>query len=86
MTGEFIEKKDFPCHSLSRDNYTCSGCIQLHESCAWCNLPVSEGKEGKERGVEAIVVDDNCFMSTMEYIEYLFIPSVDSVCSICRVI
>ncbi|CAI5444386.1 unnamed protein product [Caenorhabditis angaria] len=38
-TGEVLEKNDFPCYSLSRDNYTCSACIQLHESCAWCGEP-----------------------------------------------
>ena len=30
------DEKDFPCYSLSRDNYNCSSCIQLHKSCAWC--------------------------------------------------
>ncbi|PIC39541.1 hypothetical protein B9Z55_011196 [Caenorhabditis nigoni] len=41
VTGKVVEKSDFPCYSLSRDNYTCSACIQFHESCAWCGAPVS---------------------------------------------
>ncbi|GMT19141.1 hypothetical protein PFISCL1PPCAC_10438 [Pristionchus fissidentatus] len=45
VSGEFVEKKDFPCFSLSRDNYTCSGCIQLHDSCAWCNHPDFDSKK-----------------------------------------
>lgn len=42
VTGKVVEKSDFPCYSLSRDNYTCSACIQFHESCAWCGSPVSQ--------------------------------------------
>lgn len=35
--GEIIPSEfGFPCHSLAQENYTCSGCIQLHDSCAWC--------------------------------------------------
>lgn len=45
VTGEVVEgRKDFPCYSLSRDNYTCSACIQLHDSCAWCGAPVRVAK------------------------------------------
>ncbi|KHJ81833.1 hypothetical protein OESDEN_18478 [Oesophagostomum dentatum] len=46
VTGEVLEgKKDFPCYSLSRDNYTCSACIQLHDSCAWCGAPLFDAKK-----------------------------------------
>jgi len=31
-----VSSPDFPCHSLSPENYTCSACIQLHDTCAWC--------------------------------------------------
>uniref|UniRef100_A0A914YYI0 Integrin beta n=1 Tax=Panagrolaimus superbus TaxID=310955 RepID=A0A914YYI0_9BILA len=35
--GEVLESStDFPCHSLSPENYTCSACIQFHDTCAWC--------------------------------------------------
>ncbi|VDM50956.1 unnamed protein product [Toxocara canis] len=33
-------KKDFPCYSLPRENYTCSACIQFHDTCAWCSKVV----------------------------------------------
>uniref|UniRef100_A0A913I850 Integrin beta n=1 Tax=Strongyloides stercoralis TaxID=6248 RepID=A0A913I850_STRER len=37
-TGKFLETdENFPCRSLPADNYTCSACIQFHESCAWCS-------------------------------------------------
>lgn len=29
-------EKGFPCFSLPQENYTCGGCIQLHDTCAWC--------------------------------------------------
>ncbi|KFD52702.1 hypothetical protein M514_06358 [Trichuris suis] len=29
----------FPCHALSRENYTCEHCVQQHPSCAWCTMP-----------------------------------------------
>ncbi|VDO38044.1 unnamed protein product, partial [Haemonchus placei] len=46
VTGEVVEgRKDFPCYSLSRDNYTCSACIQLHDSCAWCGAPLFDAKK-----------------------------------------
>lgn len=35
--GEILPSEPgFPCYSLSHENYTCSGCIQLHDTCAWC--------------------------------------------------
>uniref|UniRef100_A0A915EPY7 Integrin beta subunit VWA domain-containing protein n=1 Tax=Ditylenchus dipsaci TaxID=166011 RepID=A0A915EPY7_9BILA len=35
--GEIIPSEaGFPCHSLPQENYTCGGCIQLHDSCGWC--------------------------------------------------
>ncbi|CAD5214572.1 unnamed protein product [Bursaphelenchus okinawaensis] len=35
--GEIIPAEaGFPCHSLAKENYTCSDCIQFHDSCAWC--------------------------------------------------
>ncbi|EFO18475.1 integrin beta pat-3 [Loa loa] len=38
VTSEVVEsKKDFPCYSLPRENYTCSACIQFHDTCAWCS-------------------------------------------------
>uniref|UniRef100_A0A8R1DSK3 Integrin beta n=1 Tax=Caenorhabditis japonica TaxID=281687 RepID=A0A8R1DSK3_CAEJA len=45
VTGKVVEKSDFPCYSLSRDNYTCSACIQFHESCAWCGAPLFDEKK-----------------------------------------
>uniref|UniRef100_A0A0N5AQW1 Integrin beta n=1 Tax=Syphacia muris TaxID=451379 RepID=A0A0N5AQW1_9BILA len=33
---------DSPCLRLSRSNYTCSACIQLHNTCAWCSSKVYE--------------------------------------------
>ncbi|TKR65398.1 hypothetical protein L596_025806 [Steinernema carpocapsae] len=36
--GEVVlSEKDFACHSLPRENYTCGKCIQFHDSCAWCS-------------------------------------------------
>ncbi|KAI6234958.1 Integrin beta-PS [Aphelenchoides besseyi] len=36
--GEIIPAQaGFPCHSLAQQNYTCSACIQMHDSCAWCS-------------------------------------------------
>uniref|UniRef100_A0A5S6QH31 Integrin beta n=1 Tax=Trichuris muris TaxID=70415 RepID=A0A5S6QH31_TRIMR len=29
----------FPCHALSRENYTCEHCVQQHPTCAWCTMP-----------------------------------------------
>ncbi|CAD6200041.1 unnamed protein product [Caenorhabditis auriculariae] len=46
VSGEVLEgKRDFPCYSLSRDNYTCSACIQFHDSCAWCGAPMFDEKK-----------------------------------------
>ncbi|CAJ0578916.1 unnamed protein product, partial [Mesorhabditis spiculigera] len=46
VTGEILDtRQDFPCHSLSRDNYTCSACIQQHDSCAWCGAPLFDNKK-----------------------------------------
>ncbi|VDO45671.1 unnamed protein product [Brugia timori] len=43
-TSEIVEsKKDFPCYSLPRENYTCSACIQFHDTCAWCSKAVCFG-------------------------------------------
>ncbi|CAJ0942416.1 unnamed protein product, partial [Mesorhabditis belari] len=46
VTGEVLNtEQDFPCYSLSRDNYTCSACIQQHDSCAWCGAPLFDSKK-----------------------------------------
>ncbi|VDK17924.1 unnamed protein product [Anisakis simplex] len=38
VTATVLEsKQDFPCYSLPKENYTCSACIQFHDTCAWCS-------------------------------------------------
>ncbi|VDD87789.1 unnamed protein product [Enterobius vermicularis] len=53
--------KDSPCLKLSRANYTCSACIQLHSTCAWCSAEdFNDQNEFSRCGTASFLKSMNC--------------------------